>query len=108
MNGVFAMNETKEQAEQTTATIQKQIDDGTSKVGDIAEKAAHVVRDRTSMADDAAETLASKLDSASTYLHDADTDTLKNDVTSFIKKHPVMATAAGLVGGFLVLRMLKH
>ena len=101
------MNETKDQAEQTTATIQKQIDEGTSKVGDIAEKAAHVVRDRTTMADDAAETVASKLEAASENLHQADTDTLKTDVTSFVKKHPVQ-TAAAVVGGLLLLRMLSH
>lgn len=105
------MNDTKEQAEQTaanaTATIQKQIDDGTSKVGDMAEKAANMVRDRTTMADDAAETVASKLDSASEYLHEADTDTLKSDVTSYIKAHPMQAVAA-VVGGLVLLRMLTH
>ncbi len=105
------MNDTKEQAEQTptnaTATIQKQIDDGTSKVGDMAEKAANVVRDRTTMADDAAETVAAKLDGASEYLHEADTDTLKNDVAGYIKKHPVQAAAA-VVGGLVLLRMLTH
>jgi len=101
------MNESKEHAEQTTATIQKQIDEGTNKVGDIAEKAANIVRDRTTMADDAAETVAAKLDGASEYLHEADTDTLKNDVTSYIKKHPMQAVAAA-VGGFLLLRMLTH
>ena len=108
-------NETEAAAEKASSAVssaservQSSIERGTDVAGDVAGKAGDSIRDYTGRADDAAETVAQKMDSASDYLHEADASTLGSDFANYVKQHPLQAVAVAVVGGIIVGRMLSH
>ena len=86
--------------------IQERAHGGAEKAATLAESTASALRDRGATAADVSDTVAQKLESAAEYMHSADGAAVKTDVTDFIKKHPREALVVGVVGGFLLSRLL--
>lgn len=101
-----AMDEAERAGNEMSGSVSERIESGSNRVGDVAEKAAGMLRDRATMADGATDKMASRLESASEYLHQGDADTFRQDVGAYIKKHPFQALVIGAVGGYLVSKVL--
>jgi hypothetical protein len=100
------MSHSNENTTKVAEKIQERAHEGAEKAASLAETAASTLRDRGTAAADVSDTVAQKLEGASEYIRSADGAAVKNDVTDFIKKHPREALVAGVVGGFLLSRLL--
>lgn len=85
-------------------------DDAKASLGRSVEEVAQKVRDSVpgdGRMHDAADRVASQVESAGRYLQEADFDEMAHDVTNLVRKYPLQSVGIGLGIGFLLARLRR-
>lgn len=82
--------------------------DRMSQPDDFSSDAAGRLRNVTQGLGNAAEQVRERVDSTMEYFRDHDTQKMMNDVTNYVKTHPVHALIGAAVFGFFAGRMLRR
>jgi ElaB/YqjD/DUF883 family membrane-anchored ribosome-binding protein len=112
----MSTNRTDGEAQGSTHTIAEQVrtlseqaaeraDEGIHRASTVAAHAADALRGGAERTQHATETAADKLEKASEYMHDADSPTLVQDATRFVRKHPLQ-TVVAVIGAFILARLI--
>jgi ElaB/YqjD/DUF883 family membrane-anchored ribosome-binding protein len=114
-------DDAREKAQQVAGDVQEkaaelgtqasdQINSAMSTAGQQLNTLAQTVRERApdTKIRDLADTTAGALERSGTYLENANLDTVRSDLQTIIRDHPVEAVAVGLGIGFLLARSMRR
>ena len=98
----------RERAQAAVTQAMGRIEDSREQVAGRLEKAADELRERTAgPAAPAIERVAKGMESTAGYLHEHETAAIAEDVSHYVKIHPMQAIALAAFVGFLLGRLLK-
>jgi len=101
----------QEKAKEVGAMAQERLDEATTRAGEGMQHAAESVREmaqeRGGVAAEVGAKAADAMEGTATYLRDADTQKMMDDIERYVRQHPVQAVAGAIVGGFILGRLLS-
>jgi ElaB/YqjD/DUF883 family membrane-anchored ribosome-binding protein len=107
MTNVADRTDIKDQANEAAAGLKQRAE---QEAGHVAEKLQGVSSDAMekaeAMQDQATDRLASGLEHASEYVRGTDAAAVRDDLSAWVKKHPMQALAVGVFTGFIAARVL--
>jgi ElaB/YqjD/DUF883 family membrane-anchored ribosome-binding protein len=110
-NGVTALAaKAEEKVRELGGTAQQRIDVGRTKVADGIEDAAAKLRESAdaagSIGHTAGETVAVRMEATADYLHEHDTNAIADDMSAYIKAHPMQSIIVAVVVGYFLRHLI--
>jgi|GEM_PF-2704160 len=100
--------EKNEDIQQKSEEMHKTAEELKNKVTDIQEKLSQHINMAMKSAADNLDITADKMHEASNFFRDRNVDTLRDDVSGFIKRYPTQTLAGALIFGFLFGKVLSR
>lgn len=105
------MDKGKQKAGEMTGKAQERTDQGMDKAADAMDRGADMLRDRGNRQGgtmgDVAGTAADAMESAGSYLHDANTGEMMDQVEAYIRKNPTQSLLIAAGVGFVLAKAMK-
>lgn len=105
-----ATAQVKEGAREAGEMAKERVDQGMDKAAEGVQSVAETVREkaqeRGGMTKEYGTKAADVMESSATYLREADSTQILDDVEKYVRQHPMQAVAGAVIGGFLLGRIL--
>ncbi|MDD3012651.1 MAG: hypothetical protein PHC34_03000 [Candidatus Gastranaerophilales bacterium] len=108
MNDTERQEEMHHHTEEMHHQAHHQAEELQQKASEVQEKVAQSINMAMNSAADSLDVTANKMQEASKFFRDKNVDSIKDDVSGFIKKYPGQTLAGALIFGFLFGKVLSR